>query len=181
MRQTNDRSFVSLDARTVRVWVWESIFTGAGIACAFLLVGAGLLVGFMERDFWWMIAAGVGCVWASGFALWGFAVFFWPRRSYLSWGYRVADEVIELRYGVVFRTSISIPMSRLQHVDLHRGPLLRRYGMASLELHTAGTRNASHTIPGLSLATAEEVRDGLIGVIHQGAKDRQKKESVDGT
>ena len=70
-------------------------------------------------------------------------IFWWPQRDYACWSYRINQRVVELRHGVIWHVAVSIPLSRLQHVDLHRGPLERRYGLASLELHTAGTSHAS--------------------------------------
>ncbi|QDV65020.1 Bacterial membrane flanked domain protein [Crateriforma conspicua] len=79
-----------------------------------------------------------------------------------SWSYRWTDDVFELGHGVIWRQSVSIPISRLQHVDIHRGPLERRAGLATLELHTAGTRHASHRLPGLEHADAIQLRDELL-------------------
>jgi membrane protein YdbS with pleckstrin-like domain len=55
-----------------------------------------------------------------------------------------------------------IPLTRLQHVDLKRGPLDRRYDVASLEVHTAGTAQASHEIPCLSAEVGVALREQLI-------------------
>jgi hypothetical protein len=55
-----------------------------------------------------------------------------------------------------------IPLSRVQHVDLERGPIERHFGLASLEIHTAGTQNATHKISGLAAETANQVREELI-------------------
>ena len=86
----------------------------------------------------------------------------WPHWEYNSWSYRVGDQILELRYGVVWQVAVAIPLLRLQHVDLHRGPLERRWGLASLQVYTAGTRDASHRLPGLDITTAERVRDRLM-------------------
>jgi uncharacterized protein len=54
------------------------------------------------------------------------------------------------------------PFGRVQHIDVHRGPLERFYGLATLVLHTAGNHNASVALPGLAhedaLAMREEIR-----------------------
>jgi uncharacterized protein len=52
-------------------------------------------------------------------------------------------------------------VTRLQHVDLRRGPVERQFGLATLVLHTAGTHAASITIPGLDADEAVRLRDRL--------------------
>ncbi|MDG2221848.1 MAG: PH domain-containing protein [Rubripirellula sp.] len=92
-----------------------------------------------------------------------------PQRRYRHWSYQLGDQVLVVRHGVISRVTVAIPLSRLQHVDLHDGPVTRRFGLSSLEVHTAGTRAASHVIPGLSHQTARELRDQLIAAANRGA------------
>jgi len=96
-------------------------------------------------------------------------VWFWPKWSFRRWGYLIGPKLIELRHGVIWQSSVMVPMSRLQHVDMQRGPLERKVGLASLILHTAGTQDATHTIPGLDFQTASQLRDQLIDVANRGA------------
>jgi uncharacterized protein len=97
---------------------------------------------------------------------WGVGVIFWtwwyPPRAYAAWGYRRDGHVLELRSGVWFRVVRLLPLSRLQHVDLQRGPLERWFGLASLVLYTAGTQEAAIGIPGLPDAVAQSLRDELV-------------------
>ncbi|MDA9858192.1 PH domain-containing protein [Rubripirellula sp.] len=85
-----------------------------------------------------------------------------PLQRYRHWSYQLGDQVLVICHGVISRVVVAIPLSRLQHVDLHDGPITRRFGLSSLEIHTAGTRAASQVIPGLSHQTARELRDQLI-------------------
>lgn len=103
----------------------------------------------------WSVLLLAGILWS----LW------YPSRAHRAWGYRIQDQVLEIRSGVWFRVTRFLPLSRLQHVDLHRGPLERAHGLASLTLHTAGTREASVGLPGLAEAEAERLRD-LFMVAH---------------
>jgi uncharacterized protein len=102
--------------------------------------------------------------WTILLILGGVWVLWYPPRAYQAWGYRVEERVLEIRSGVWFRVVRLLPLSRLQHVDLHRGPLERAHGLASLTLHTAGSREASLGIPGLADADAERLRDQLAAV-----------------
>ena len=96
-------------------------------------------------------------------------IWFWPSWAYHRWSYCVDPKLIELRNGVVWQSSVMVPISRLQHVDMQRGPIERKFGLASLILHTAGTQDATHTIPGLRYDTASSLRDQLVDAANRGA------------
>jgi membrane protein YdbS with pleckstrin-like domain len=65
------------------------------------------------------------------------------------------------RRGGLWRTETLVPVPRVQHLDLERGPLERRLGLATLVVHTAGTRMAAVKLPLLDLADAEALRTRL--------------------
>jgi membrane protein YdbS with pleckstrin-like domain len=69
------------------------------------------------------------------------------------------------KHGIWFRIHQLLPLSRLQHVDLHSGPIERSFGLASLLLHTAGTQHASIVVPGLDAREAGRMRDELVAMI----------------
>ena len=54
-----------------------------------------------------------------------------------------------------------MPATRVQHLDLKRGPLQRRRDLATLVVHTAGTRHSAVTVPHLDADDAERLRDRL--------------------
>lgn len=67
---------------------------------------------------------------------------------------------IVIRRGRLFRSLVSIPYGRLQYADLGSGPLARRFGLASVTIHTANPASGG-AIPGLPLAQAEALRERL--------------------
>lgn len=86
----------------------------------------------------------------------------WPALAYRHWTYRLDEQGIEIRSGVVFRRVTTVPRSRVQHTDVSQGPLERRYGLGTLVIHTAGTEYARVELPGLAHGTATAVRDALL-------------------
>jgi membrane protein YdbS with pleckstrin-like domain len=66
-----------------------------------------------------------------------------------------------LRRGHLWRSETRVPQSRVQHLDLRRGPLQRRYGLSTLVIHTAGTRQSAVSVRGLDEGDAERLRDTL--------------------
>ncbi len=136
------------------------------VGSAVLIVGsAGLLAG--PRPVQAMILA----AWLMLILVALFRIVWWPRLAYKHWSYRIGKKVFELRHGIVWQVSVAIPLSRLQHIDLHRGPLERRRGLASLQLHTAGTKEASQLIPGLDFRVAQTLRDRLIDAANRVTSD----------
>jgi hypothetical protein len=148
--------FVPLDKRVVNLWRLTDLI-GLGILLAVALAGC-LFVGFgvLENGFWALL------LWSLLAALCGWVISWYPPRAYHAWGYRIDAKVLETRSGVWFRVVKLLPLSRLQHVDLHRGPLERAHGLASLVLHTAGTHEATVVIPGLDADEAVRFRDRLV-------------------
>lgn len=73
----------------------------------------------------------------------------------------LADGVL-IRRGVWWRAEIFVPRARIQHTEVNQGPLDRRWDMASLSLHTAGTRLEHIVLPGLPRVIAEQLRDTLL-------------------
>jgi len=92
--------------------------------------------------------------------LWGYI---WPGLRHRYASYRLDDHGIRIRRGVIWRSVVSVPRSRVQHTDVSQGPLERGFGLATLVIHTAGTENASVTLPGLPHAVSLQIRDYLIG------------------
>jgi uncharacterized protein len=153
-----ERAFLPLDPRVVKLWIVTDLI-GYGILLLILLIGSSVGLFFQPRLFLWFIAGwmllAALCVWYS---VWR------PPRAYRAWGYRIDARVLEIRSGIIFQRTRLLPLSRLQHVDLERGPFERMYGLASLVLHTAGTHSASIRIPGLDAEYAVRLRDHLVEI-----------------
>ena len=85
-----------------------------------------------------------------------------PLRRYQARGYHLGADRLRVVRGLLFRSDTVVPFGRVQHFDVHQGPLERAYGLATLVLHTAGNHNASVALPGLghddAMAMREEIR-----------------------
>lgn len=150
--------FSQLDARVVGLWrLTHSIMMGVLLLA--LAVGA-VFVGIAVGPIWPLILGGWLLV--AGLAVW--LCVWYPRRAFAAWGYRIDVKVLETQSGIVVRVTRLLPLPRLQHVDLQRGPLERAFGLASLVLHTAGTREAVIVIPGLDADEAVRLRNHLVKV-----------------
>ncbi|WP_228076652.1 PH domain-containing protein [Novilysobacter ciconiae] len=75
--------------------------------------------------------------------------------------WRLDPEGLALRRGRMWLRETRVPITRVQHLDLKRGPLQRRRSLATLVVHTAGTRNSSVVVPNIDVDDAEFLRDRL--------------------
>ena len=87
------------------------------------------------------------------------ATLLFPVRTYRRLRYRLTDRVLQVLRGWLFHTDTVVPLVRVQHLDVVRGPLDKIFGTASLVVHTAGTHNSIVTLPGLAPGRAAEMRD----------------------
>ncbi len=82
------------------------------------------------------------------------------RWHYTRW--RLDDDGFRLRKGRWWQKEIFVPRSRVQHLDIHNGPMERQRGLATLVIHTAGTESHALKQQGFGLTTATMLRDALI-------------------
>lgn len=92
--------------------------------------------------------------------LWlGFTV---ARNRWLYTRWRLDDDGFRVRKGRWWQKEIFIPRSRVQHLDIHNGPMERSRGLATLVIHTAGTQSHALKQDGFSLETATQLRNALV-------------------
>jgi uncharacterized protein len=83
-----------------------------------------------------------------------------PRRA-RSIGYRMRDDDLLFRRGIMFQRFVSVPYGRMQLIDINRWPVGRMLGLADLKFVTAAAATGV-LIPGLPEAEASELRDRLV-------------------
>jgi membrane protein YdbS with pleckstrin-like domain len=82
-----------------------------------------------------------------------------PQRVYRRLRYGMGERLLQVVRGWLFHTDTVVPLVRVQHLDVVRGPLDKLFGTASLVVHTAGTHNSIVAVPGLAPGRAAEMRD----------------------
>ena len=138
-----------LPARARRVFLYSAL-----LSIAVPLAIASLVFVRVADDVAWRWPV-LAAAWALG------AAFAWwiagKRHRYTFW--KLDEHGFGVRRGRLWQWETRVPTSRVQHLDLKRGPLERSHGLASLVLHTAGTRLSAVSISGLDDADAERLRD----------------------
>lgn len=106
----------------------------------------------------------VGLGFSPGVPLWALVVVFavpylgWPIISIPRRGYVLRDKDIIFRSGVIWRSVTAVPFNRVQHVESSNSPLDRRFGLANLQIFTAGGSGGDLQISGLGADNAEKLR-----------------------
>jgi membrane protein YdbS with pleckstrin-like domain len=142
----------SLDPRVRAYWLVEGL-AGAGVAA--LLVAVGTVIAALAGAGTAALLIGLvgGLV---VLALSALAVFV-PRLDYRHYRYEVTDLGLYVAKGWLWRRHQVVPHARVQTVETTVGPLMRAFGLVSVEITTASA-SGGVTIPGL----APDVADRLV-------------------
>ena len=149
-----------LDPRSVTVdrlggWI---VFGGFALA---QLVALALVAIFAPIPLW-VKAVLLGVVWPAVAAGLAWLAHQWPVVAHRHASYRVDDEGIEIKQGVIWRRIVNVPRSRIQHTDVSQGPIERSFGLGTLVIFTAGTEHARVQLHGLDHSVALRIRDHLL-------------------
>ncbi len=144
--------FTKPDKRAVALWRASRIII---FAVFFLLFAVAFsLYHFAEIAFMLYVS------WAFGaFCAWHLmGIFIFPAIEYRQWQYAITPEKVHIEHGIFFLKASIIPIVRIQHLTISRGPLSRRFGLVTLKVHTA---SGSFDIMGLSEETAADLSKKL--------------------
>ena len=68
----------------------------------------------------------------------------YARLAYPRWKFEIGKDSVKIEKGIIWKTYKSIPYSRVQNVDIHRGILARILGFSTLNIQTAGYSGYGH-------------------------------------
>lgn len=86
----------------------------------------------------------------------------WVPRRVKYTCYRLLDTSMNMRIGFWWQTQTAVSINRIQHLEITQGPLERGLGLGKLVLYTAGGMRSDLQLPGLKLATAEDLKQVLL-------------------
>lgn len=76
--------------------------------------------------------------------------------------YALRDLDLHYSSGLFFRKVVSQPITRIQHMELKRGPIDRKIGIAKLQVFSAGGEMHTFEIPGLPVEIAQQIRQFIL-------------------
>lgn len=148
------RMWRSLPERVRKVWLLHSLIADLAVVA----VCAVLAMVFIAADwwgFWQALALGV----IAALALLELVTQpLQSRYAYAFSRFSIGERDLRIRKGWMFRSSVTVPFNRVQHVDTKQGPLLRRFGLMAVDVHTAV---GSHEIEALDEDEAERVVEAI--------------------
>ncbi|AWV06128.1 PH domain-containing protein [Marilutibacter maris] len=118
------------------------------------------LVAASEIDQWPRLYVLIAAIAAIALPAALFGVWF-GHKNHRFTRWRLDGHGLAVRRGRLWQRETRVPTTRVQHLDLRRGPLQRRRALATLVVHTAGTAHSSVSVPNLDLDDAEALRDHL--------------------
>lgn len=135
---------------------WPLFLLGVSISMAVLLGVVGVIVGTLSLG----VAAGIA---GGGVgALLGGAIGIWiGTKQFHHTHWRLDAHGLAVRRGRLWQRETRVPVSRVQHLDVKHGPWQRRRRLATLVVHTAGTRHSEVQVPHLDADDAQRLRDRL--------------------
>lgn len=89
------------------------------------------------------------------------------RISFKKRGFAFREHDVLFQSGIIATKTIVIPYNRVQHVALHEGLVSRYFGLAKVEIFTAGGSSSDIEIPGIEKEQAENIKQLLMGKIQK--------------
>ena len=140
---------------------WKVTLINLFIFFLILGIGVGIALFFNEQlvEFFIEIVIAV--------AILMFLVVFFSRVSFRKKGFAFRNHDVLFRHGIIATNTIVIPYNRVQHVALHEGVISRYFGLAKIEIFTAGGSSSDIEIPGIEKNQAENIKQLLMGKIQK--------------
>lgn len=140
---------------------WKVIIINRVILFLILATGLGLLLFYKKEVQSFLVEIVV-----LFFVLFLFSLLF-NRISFKKKGFAFREHDVLFRSGTIATNTIIIPYNRIQHVALHEGLLSRYFGLAKIEIFTAGGSSSDLEVPGIAIEQAEKIKQLLMGKIQK--------------
>jgi membrane protein YdbS with pleckstrin-like domain len=140
---------------------WKVILINSFFFFLILVIGLGLLLFFNQGLLLFIVEISVI------FFVLLFVVVLLSRISFKKKGFAFRTHDVLYRYGVIATNTVIIPYNRVQHVALHEGFVSRFFGLAKIEVFTAGGSSSDIQIPGIEVEQAENIKQLLMGKIQK--------------
>lgn len=151
-----------ISPKAIKVWrISEAIVAAVALLLA---LGAFILSLFVWDWLPWWISLII-----FGFFLYIciFQVWLFPALKYKHYRYEVLEDEIKIHSGIWIKRRLSVPLFRVQNIDTHVGPLMRRFGLKSITLRTSAERVE---IPELEAGRADELRNDIRALINENTR-----------
>lgn len=140
---------------------WKVLLINIGLMMLVCSVGVGVF--FLNAPQW----AGYETKVVGALLILFSLILFFVRLSFSKKGFAFRTHDVLFRRGIIATNTMVIPYNRIQHVALHEGILSRQFGLAKIEIFTAGGSSSDLEIPGIKKEHAENIKQLLMGKIQK--------------
>lgn len=98
-----------------------------------------------------------------------------PVVRFRRYRYLIADDRIEIIEGIIYIRRTIVPIDRIHQIDITRGPIDTRFGLAKVTVTTAG---ATASMRFLELDKAEAICETLNTVVTQKLRNQKGEQDV---
>jgi uncharacterized protein len=146
----------ALDPRMRTVWAVQGAIAAAVLAVG-VVVTVAVLVAVDARTAAWIVGvAGAAVVLTTALVL----IWLLPIHDHRHFRYEVMDLGLYVARGWLWRRWQVVPHARIETVDIRSGPLLRAFGLVSVQVATAAAGGGTG-IPGLTPDAADALVEEL--------------------
>ena len=125
-----------------------------GISFVFFLVGLGFFIYFQNIPILNYLAV-LFVVLMFSFRIWNVI------KMQEKYGYSLREKDVIYTRGFIFSRTTVVPFNRIQHATISRGVLDKFFGIATLNIFTAGGSGSDIKIPGLEPELAARLKESL--------------------
>lgn len=140
---------------------WKVVLVSKGLL--FFVIGVAVTLGliFIEE------LAGKSLLLISIYVLLVLVIVALSYIAFKKKAYAFRNHDVIFRSGIIATNTMVIPYNRVQHVALHEGFIARFFGLAKIEIFTAGGVSSDLEIPGIAKEQAEDIKQLLMGKIQK--------------
>jgi uncharacterized protein len=140
---------------------WKVLLVNIAVLALVLAIGYGFVFTVIEELFPVQMKVSVVLVVLIGLVL------LLTRIGFHKKGFAFRNHDVLFRSGIIATNTMVIPYNRIQHVALHEGIVSRFFGLAKIEIFTAGGNSSDIEIPGIEKSQAENIKQLLMGKIQK--------------
>ena len=101
---------------------------------------------------------------------------FWINRiAFKKRGFAIREKDLLYRSGVLSTTTTIVSFNRIQHIAVNEGVLSRMYGLAALEIYTAGGSSSDLTISGIERDKAISIKEYLMNNVNLSSSTKEEE------
>lgn len=140
---------------------WKELLVARGLLVLVLTIALVSALIFIEElsDYRWIVS--------TVFAIFIVLLLLITNIAYKKKAYAFRNHDVIFRSGIIATNTMVIPYNRVQHVALHEGWIARFFGLAKIEIFTAGGLSSDLEIPGIAKEEAENIKQLLMGKIQK--------------